>query len=134
MNEGNGNSAKPLMYLVALYAAYRIVEAIVHAITMFFLGLVNIALAVTAILALYWVYRHITDKQFGETKKLQAIEKLERMRKLHLSRLPKHLREHANQSYVDRQRELYNITAHSRLDAFLDRTKQVLSTFRRRET
>jgi len=124
---------KPILVLGIAYAIYELIKTVIAAITAFLMGLVYIALAVAGILALYWVYRHITDKQYGETKKLQQIEKLERERKLHISRLPKHMREPANQHYFERENAVYDLKPHSRLEEWLDGLKQLLSTFRKKE-
>ncbi len=135
MSEKKDNDGLGTLILigVVIYAVYRIVEAVVAVVTMFLMGLATIALIGCGLFAAYWLYRYITDKQYGETKNLQQIEKLERQRKLHTSRLPKHLKEQANEYYIEKQREFYNMKPHSRVDAMLDRTKQVVSTLRRRE-
>jgi hypothetical protein len=122
-----------IFWMVLLYAGYRIVEAIVNAITILVDGLVIIALITAGILAAYWLYRYITDKQFGETKNLREIEKLERERKLYISRLPQHLRQGANEYYKEKQSEFFNPRPQSRLDVFFDRTKQAMSTFQKKE-
>jgi len=126
----NGGWIMPLLILMAVYAAYRVVEAVVAAIEMFLMWLVGIALVATAILTAYFLYKFLSDKRYGDTKRLREIEKLERERKLHTSRLPKHMKEAANQYYYEKQNALYDLKPGSRVDAMLDRTKQVLSTFR----
>lgn len=124
---------KIILVGILIYAAYELVNKVIAAITALLMGFVYIALGIAGILALFWLYRYITDKQYGETKKLQQIEKLERQRKLHTSKLPKHMREVANQYYFEKQNALYDLKPSSRVDAMLDRTKQVFSTFRKKE-
>ncbi|MGA9770444.1 MAG: hypothetical protein WBV94_15500 [Blastocatellia bacterium] len=135
MNDNKGNDGIGPLILIggAVYAIYRLVEAVVTVVTVFLMELATIALVGCGLFAAYWLYRYVTDKQYGETKNLQQIEKLERQRKLHTSRLPKHLKEQANEYYIEKQREFYDMKPHSRVDAMLDRTKQVFSTFRKRE-
>ncbi len=67
--------------LILGYAAVKTVEAVVAAITALLMGLVNIALIVAIVIAAYWVYRYIADKQFGEDKKEQKVNRLEKKRK-----------------------------------------------------
>ena len=132
-NRSDDGLLKLIVYGGIVYAIYCIVTAVTEAIFTLLMGLVHIALGAAGIFAAYWLYKYITDKQYGETKNLQQIEKLERQRKLHTSRLPKHLKEQANEYYIEKQREFYDMKPHSRVDAMLDRTKQVVSTFRRRD-
>ena len=136
MSDNRNNSEFPLMpilVVLALYLGYRIVQQITRFIADLLDGLLIISLGATTILVAFWVYRYITDKQYGETKNLREIEKLERQRKLHTSRLPEHLKEQADEYYIEKQRAFYDMKPHSRVDAMLDRTKQVVSTFCRRE-
>ena len=118
---------------VVVWGIVQVINAVVAAITAFLMGLVYIALVTVGIVALFWVYRHITDKQYGETKKLQQIEKLERERKLHVARVPKHMKESVNQHYIERQNAVYDLKPRSRVEEWLDWLKQVASVFRRRE-
>lgn len=129
-NNNDDFPIKPLLYLGIAYAFYEIVTTISYAIARLLHGLVTITLWSAGILALFYLYRHITDKQYGETKKLQEIEKLERERKLHTSKLPKHMREQADDYYKEKQRAYYDLKTYSRADALLERTKQVLHVFR----
>jgi uncharacterized membrane protein YuzA (DUF378 family) len=115
------------------YGIYQVVNTVVAAIFALLMGLVYVAVGAAGILTLFFVYRYITDKQYGETKNLQQIEKLERDRKLHVSRLPKHLRDQADEYYKERQRAYYDLKTYSRADAFLERIKQVLHTFRQKD-
>jgi hypothetical protein len=131
MSEQNGSGGfMAIVWLILLYAAYRIVEEIADAVAMLLQGLVIIALVSAGIVAAFWVYRYLTDKQYGETKNVQQIQKLEQERKRTVPTLPKHLREQANESYIEKQRAFYDLKTYSRIDAFFERTKQALHTFR----
>jgi hypothetical protein len=134
MNEQKGSSGfMAIVWLILIYAGYRIVEEIADAVELLLQGLVIIALVSAGIVAAFWVYRYLTDKQYGETKTLREIEKLEKDKKLYTSRLPKHLREQAEEYYKGKQREFFEPRPQSRLDVFFDRTKQVISTFQKKE-
>jgi hypothetical protein len=129
-NNDDSGLWKLLLFLGIGYAIYLFVQKMMAAFERLLSGLVIIALAAAVILVLFWVYRHISDKQYGETKRLQEIEKLERERKLHTARLPRHMKEVANQYYYEKQNALYDLKPGSRFDAMLGKTKQILHTFR----
>ena len=130
MNSNNGDDGlfKLLLLLGAAYAIYRIIEAITKALTALLMGLVYIGLGAAGILALFWVYRYITDKQYGQTKMLREIEKIEREKTL-AARLPKPLREDYLRHCKERQEALFNLKNHSRLEAGLNLVKQARSAF-----
>lgn len=129
-----GGGGTVIAFLILGYAAIKTVEAIVAAITALLMGLVNIALIVAGIIAAYWVYRYITDKQFGEEKKEQKVRRLEKKRKEVTARLPRHVRPQANEYYIDQEKEVYDIKPQvSRADVVLERTKQVVGILRRKE-
>jgi hypothetical protein len=131
--KNDGSSFMLIIMLGAAFAIYRIVQEIAQAVAMLLQGLVIIALVSAGILAAFWVYRYLTDQQYGETKNLREIEKLERERKLYISRLPEHLREGADEYYKEKQSEFFNPHPQSRLDVFFDRSKQFFSTFGKKE-
>lgn len=130
-SNNNGGSLVPLLIVVGLYAAYRAIEAMIAALTAFLTGLVTVALGVAVILALFWVYRHLSDKQFGQTRNVRKIAQWERQREYHLSQVPEHLHEKVNEYYAEKMHALFDTRPHSRFDEVLDRTKQIISTFRR---
>lgn len=132
MENRNDDSAiaKCVLFAIVIYGIIQLVDAVIAAIYSLLMGLVYVAVGAAAILALYSVYRYITDKQYGETKKMQQATKLEQQRRRHVPTLPKHLREHANEYWLDKQRAIFEPPSHSRLDAMLDKVKQVFSTFR----
>ena len=131
-NSDDGTLFKLIGFGLLVYAGVQVVKSVVAAITALLMGLVNIALVAGGILALFFVYRYITDKQYGETRNLQQIEKLERQRKQYTARLPKHLRQEADQYYRDKQSEFFNPTPRSRADVILEKTGQVFNTFKRK--
>lgn len=121
----------PLVVVIGLYAAYRAIEAMIAAFTVFLTGLVTIALIVAGILSFFWLCRYLSDKKYGETKSLQEIAKLESLRELHITHAPEHLHDQINEYYNEKEQAYFDTRPHSRFDAALDKTKQVLSTFRR---
>jgi len=121
---------KPLLALGVLYGIYRIVETIVTVLFAFLMGLAYVALGAAGVFVAYWLYQYITNKQYGEEKKTRQIAKLERRRKDVTARLPKHIRDDADQYFKDKQRAVFAQKPSSRFDDVLDRTKQVVSTFR----
>jgi hypothetical protein len=133
MDNKKQNDDFPIKILLiggVIYAIYSVVEMLASALYQLFMGIVNIALVAGAISAAYFLYRFITNKEFGEQKKMRQIERIEKQRES-LERLPVHLREQAAEYYTEKQRALYDMKPGSRFDAVLDRTKQVFSTFRR---
>ena len=129
---GGSDPGIVIAVLIIGYAAARIVEKVVAAITAFLEGLVYIALGAAVILVAYWVYRYIAERQFGEDKKERQVRKLEKKKKEVLKRLPKALRPVAESYYEDQQKEAYETKPKiPRSEILLDRTKQVVNIFRR---
>ena len=138
MNNNQGGGGGGLLYLfgiiVAGYAVIETVNAVVLAITALLMGLVNILLIASGILAAYWIYRYISDKQFGDDKKERRVHKLEQKKKEVTKRLPKHIRGVAKDFYEEQEKEIYETKPKiARSDAVLDKTKQVINIFRRGE-
>jgi hypothetical protein len=130
----NGGGGIVILLLILGYAAVKTVEAVVAAITALLMGLVNIALIVAGIIAAYWLYRYISDKQFGDDKKERKVNRIEKKRKEVTARLPRHVRGQANEYYIDQEKEVYDIKPQvSRADLILERTKQVVGILRRKE-
>jgi hypothetical protein len=124
MNDKQDNGGlKAILILIALYAAYRIVEAVVAAVTALLMGLVNITLGAAGVFAVYWLYRYITDQRYGETKNIREIEKMERQRKAAKARLPKHLRHEADSYFRDKQAKRYDLKTYSRGQVFAEKAR-----------
>jgi hypothetical protein len=122
-----------LLFIVGLYAAYKTVTAITLAIKIFLMGLVNISLIAIGILVIFFLYRYISEKNFGDTRKIRLANKLEQERQLTLEQTPDILHPEINSYYEDKMREIYSLSPKSRTDGFLDRTKQVFNIFRRKD-
>jgi hypothetical protein len=135
MNNNQGSGGSLLLYLLlmvaAAYALIEVVKAVVAAITALLMGLVNICLVVSGILAAYWLYRYISDKQFGQHKLAQKANKLERDLEYLLEHTPEHLHEDITQHYRNEQMELIAPKTENKADVALERTKQVFNIFRR---
>ena len=130
--QDDGAFLKLLLVLGLAYAFYEIVQTITYALARLLNGLVILGLIATGILAAFWVYRYITDKQYGQTKMLRQIEKIEREKNLAAS-LPKALREDYLRHCKERQEALFNLKNHSRLEAGLSLVKQARSAFGKKE-
>ena len=114
----------------AAYAVVEVLKAVVAAITALLMGLVNILLVVCWIIAAYWIYQYISDKQFGQHKIAQKANKLERDLEYLLEHTPEHLHEEITQHHRDKQMELLAPKTEKRADVVLERTKQVFNIFR----
>ena len=122
---GGGGGLATLLGIFAIgYAIIETVNAVVAAITAFLFGLVTIALVASGAVALFWVYQYLSDKQYGEKRRIAQIEKLERERRATIARLPKHLREHADQYFKDKQQEKFEIKPQSRIDVLVERIRK----------
>lgn len=128
--QDDGAFLKLLLVLGIGYAFYEVVTTITYALARLLNGLVTLGLIATGILAAFWLYRYVTDKQYGETKNVREIHKLEQQRIAVAAKLPKHLRAQADEYYIEKQRAYYDLKTYSRADAILERTKQVLHVFK----
>ena len=129
-NNGDGFPWKVLLFLGIGYAIYRLVQETMDAFARLLDGLVIIALAATAIFVFFWVYRHITDDQYGETKSFREIAKWEQRKQMAKANLPKHMHAQAEQYFTDKQMKCYDLKTYSRWDSLLEGTKQVIHVFR----
>lgn len=123
-NSDDGTVIKIILVGGAGYLIYQVVNVIVAALTALFFGLVTIALIGAGIFAAYWLFRYITDQQYGQQKQMRQIEKIERERRETIARLPKHLREHADQYFKDKQQSIYESKTQSRADEFFARIRK----------
>lgn len=137
MSDHNNNDAtviKLIGYGFIAYLLYGLVQAVTYAITELLIGLVHILLGVVGIAVLYFLYQFFKgNSAFGEERRIRQIEELERQRKLHRKRMPKHMRDQFDEYSFDIQRSKYTMQANSKVDNFLDRTKQIVSIFRHKE-
>src|SRR4051794_31015794 len=106
--QDEGNFFKGLLFFCGLIMFYQIATTISRALDRFLTGLVTIGLVVIAVMAVFFLYRYITDKQYGQTKMLREIEKIEREKNLAAS-LPKPLREDYLRHCKERQEALFNL-------------------------
>ena len=123
---------KLLVIAFAIYLAAQLVTTLTAAIAVFLAAVFNVLLAVGGIIALVLTYRFLTDQQYGETRNIRQIDRLERQRQMANSRLPKHLRPQADDYYRQQQEKFYDLKSYSRADAMLGRTKQIIDTFRKK--
>ena len=132
-NNDDGTLFKLICLGLLVYAGVQVVKSVVAAITALLMGLVNIALVAGGILALFFVYRYITDKQYGNDKRMREAQKLERERIRAVSQAPEHMKQGIDAWYQQRQEAIFESRSESRFDSFADRTKQVFNIFRRGE-
>jgi hypothetical protein len=133
-NRSNGEfPIRPILIALALYLGYRIVQEIIRFVSNLLEGLLFISLGATAILVAFWLYRYITDKQYGQFKAVRELARWQKIKEQNDPYIPEDYRPQWEQFCADRQSECFQMNSHSRFDAGLDRTKQVLSMFRRRD-
>lgn len=127
--QGNDWTVKAIIWGGVALLVYKIVEAIGEAIKALLLGLVDICLIASGIIAAYWIYRYISDKQYGQHKLARKANKLESELEYLLEHTPEHLHEEITEHYRSEQRALLEPKAEKKTDVILDRTKQVVSIF-----
>jgi len=132
-NKNNGDFVFKLLvtaFVVAL--AVQLLKTLTAAVAVFLAAVFNVLLVVGGIIALVLAYRFLTDQQYGETRSIRQIDRLERQRQMANSRLPKHLRSQADVYFKQQQEKFYDLKTYSRIEAMLERTKQIIDTFRKK--
>ncbi len=126
MSDKQGGSGAEILIPIVIvgYAVVKAVEAVVAAITALLMGLVNILLIAAGVVAAVWVYRYITDEQYGHRKGVRKVERIENERRETLARLPKHLRQQADDYFRKKQEGIYDPNPKSRLDAIVERIRK----------
>ena len=131
----NNSSAGPLLFTIAIclgiYAAVQAINSVMEAFTALLLGLVNIALIVVGILAAFFLFRYITDKQYGQELRERKLQQLEEKRLRAVALAPDHTKGYVDSCYQQMQEALFKTKTESRFDVFVDYAKQLLGLFRR---
>src|SRR4051794_25402653 len=124
MNDNNDAMLLKLLFILGLlYAFYRIVETMAEAFGRLLDGLVSIALIGAAMVALRWLHHYLTDKQYGQNKRMKQVHALEQQKKSYVAQAPKHLRQDIEAYFDQKQSDLFAIKPTSRFEDFLDGAK-----------
>jgi hypothetical protein len=133
MNNNNNNGDGffyLLLFVGGAYAIYRIVEAIVAALTILLEGLAVITIAAAAILVAAKLYPHIASLIAGYDPQVHKVKQIETRRKIGRKHLPAHVREHADNYHKELQREVYNPNPASTFEKNIDAAKQIASVYK----
>ncbi len=121
---------KPILLGLLLLLGWKVIEEMTRMVTIFFSAMLTIAIIAASLGAAYLVFSFIRNRELGENKKIRKINRIEAEMKQALARTPKHLHHDIKEHCLQKQRDVYAEKPSSHIDDVLDRTKQILSTFR----
>ena len=124
---------KPILLGLLLLLAWKVTDSVTTMVTAFFSTLITIAIIAASLLAAYLVFSFIRDRELGQNKKTRKVNKYQRELKQTLANTPRHLHQEIKSHFEELQRQVFIDKPTTRVDNVLDRTKQVVSIFRRKE-